>query len=110
MSNLPILICNKSIISSFTMTSSTSSAVLDISEASGFFIQAVWTGTPVGNLIVEVSSDGNIFSTLTTQAVGGSAGSYILNEPEYHATYIRVRYSFSSSTGSLTVNFSAKRC
>lgn len=98
---------NSAIINGQSMTTNITSAVQDLSQVNGFCVHAVYTGSPVGSLIIEVSNDGSTFYPLVTQAISTS-GNFLSNQPNMHAVFARVRYTFTSGSGSLTVNLSAK--
>lgn len=85
-------------------------------------IQAVWTGTPVGNFTIEttcdvgsVESDGSVTGltnwdtyTGSTQAAGGGSGSFTWRLNSVPDAWVRLKYTRSSSTGSVTARFNAK--
>lgn len=72
-------------------------------------IQAVWTGSPVGTLILQISNDNVTFSDYTgsSTAVSG-AGDFMWNLLDIGYQWIRVKYTRVSGTGSLTVTLSYK--
>lgn len=86
-------------------------------------IQAVWTGTAVGNFTIETSDDmGSIddvtgrptgithWTTYTgsTQAAGGSSGSFVWRLNFIPDAWVRLKYTSSSSTGTVNARFNAK--
>lgn len=87
-------------------------------------IQAVWTGAPVGSFIIQISNDvcavepgdnpsANVVNwttyTNSTVAVSG-AGDFLWNSPP-NAGYrwVRLFYTKSSGTGSVTATFNGKQ-
>ncbi len=107
------------------MSGSLNSFGIDISQSNLTTIQASWSGSPVGNLKLQISCDPvavngivgqdpakNVVNwsdyTGSTQAAGGSAGNFgwILGSVGYR--WIRVVYTEASGTGSLTVNCDTK--
>lgn len=70
-------------------------------------VQCVYTGSPVGSLALQVSVDGISFVDALTQAVTG-ADTTIFNLPLLGSCYIRVKYTFTSGTGSLNVTVTIK--
>lgn len=105
----PLFVINQKVFNAQSMTSTATSETLDIAETIGFCVHAIWTGTPVGNLTYEGSNDSINFVVLTTQAAGGAAGQWLSNAEHQHFRYLRVKYTATSSTGSLTCYVSAKR-
>lgn len=91
------------------MTANRVSSVIDISELVGFAAHEIYTGSPTGTLVVEGSNDGTNFVTVDTNSLTGSAGQKLVEKDRAHWRYIRVSYTFSSGTGSLTVYVSGKR-
>lgn len=106
---LPILIINKRILDSVSMGSTQTSEILDLGESAGYCVHAIWSGTPTGDLLVQGSNDAVNFVSVNTQATGGTAGQLLFNVEKQHYRYVRVQYSFSSSTGTLDCYVSAKR-
>lgn len=109
MSALPILTSNKPVIVNQLMTANLSSGALDVSGEKGYAVQAVWSGTPTGTIIVEASLNGSTFAQIASQALAGAAGNYFLNVPDVYYTTVQVRYAFTSGTGTLNVTVSTKR-
>ena len=109
MAELPVFLGNNKIFDANTMTSTLTSATQDIAEAGGYCSHSIFTGTPTGTLTVEASNDGVNFSIVHTLALTGSAGQDLYNADKPHYRYVRVKYTFSSGTGSLTTYFSSKR-
>lgn len=73
-------------------------------------IQAVWTGTPVGTLYLETSSNKTTWSTYTgSQAAVSGAGDFTWHILLCGTPWIRVSYTRSSSTGSATIIATSKR-
>jgi hypothetical protein len=84
---------------------------------------AIWTGSPVGTIKVQVSNDNvvalpgstnpssNVVNWLdypsTTQTVSG-AGSFVWNFSDAGYLWSRVYYTFTSGTGSLLINACVK--
>ena len=101
-----------------SLTASSNLAALWIGHAALVALHFVVTGTPVGTFKIQASCDvGNVnaqslvnqSATVTnwvdvgTSVAVSSAGSYFINvvDPGYH--WLRVVYTATSSTGSLTV-------
>lgn len=110
MSNItPIFVVNKQLFNAEVMGSNLTSEVIDISELTGFAIHSIWTGSPVGNLLVQGSNDGTNFYTIDTHAAGGALGQHIYNAAGQHYRYVRLAYTYTSGTGALTSYISGKR-
>lgn len=109
---LPIFILNDLIFDDESMASDLESVILDLGEAVGFCVHSVWTGSPDGDVIVQVSNfldDSSSFVDIDTQATGGAAGKHILNVEHAHYRYIKVIFDRTSGSGSLKCRVSAKR-
>lgn len=85
-------------------------------------IQAVWTGTPVGDFTVETCDDvGNPLPdgtvtgltnwdtyTGSTLAAGGSTGVFTWRIHSLPDRWVRLKYTATSSTGTINARFNAK--
>lgn len=88
-------------------------------------VQAVWTGTPVGDFTIETSCDvGNIDPTTglpdsgsitnwvlysgSTQAAGGGDGMFIWRLTTVPDRWVRLKYTRTSGTGTVNARFQAK--
>ncbi len=97
-------------------TSTLNSQPITISQAFGFSVQVFWTGTPVGNWTLQGSCDAGYieangtvtgvshWSTIanSTVAAGGAAGDFVVNYEGSYFRWVRVVYTASSSTGTIT--------
>lgn len=102
----PILFSNKAI--TLDLGASGSTAVQDVSLISMAAVQEVYTGTaPTGTIIVEGSNDGVNFNTVDSNAIV-LAGSKMVRISPLEFVYLRVSYTRTSGTGTLTVNISGK--
>lgn len=98
------------------MASSITSSAVEIRNQDNIGIQLNWTGTPVGTFAIQISSDhledmegnvqvaGNWVSLPLSPAVAaaGSADSAYIDLNQLSAQYIRIVYTRTSGTGSLT--------
>lgn len=84
---------------------------------------AAWTGTPTGTFTVEACNDAQFdpngayiantgsWDTIvlsTTPAATGAAGSALVSIAQLSFAFVRLRYTASSGTGSLTVTVAGK--
>lgn len=72
--------------------------------------QFIWTGTGIGSIDLEVSSDGVKWTAAKSGAPGPSGfdGDHVI-EILTAMKFVRAVYSHVSGTGTLSVNFSGKR-
>lgn len=108
-SELPIFMFNNHAISAFSMVGNTDSGVIDIAEASGYCVHAIYTGSPTGTITINASNDGINFSQIANQSLTGSGGQFLSNQIGSYYRYVRVNYVFSSGTGILDCYISGKR-
>lgn len=105
---------NSKIVSNGDMSlASVHSTIISLDQVYISGIQAVWTGTPTGTIIIEVScdppADGNNNVSVTNWsdlsgsdlALTGSAGSYFWNLGNIGAQWARLTYTRTGSTGTL---------
>lgn len=114
----------KNLLTNGSMGSSINSFGIDLNQAYLTCIQAVWTGSPVGSIQLEISCDnvqpinannadpaGNVvnWSVYTGSPVavsGAGSNAWIITGVGYR--WIRVQYVYSSGTGSLLVQANTK--
>lgn len=117
---------NVPIINAVSMATSITGPATNINQLPGISYDLVWTGTPVGTFQVQVSntyqqdSQGNQLAvghweTLPTSSFtgtypvpAGSSGSGFLDVVGTEAAWVRLTYTASSGTGTLTVVPAAK--
>jgi hypothetical protein len=101
------------LFSSVSMATNQTSISLPISKYSGYAIQAVWVGSPVGTLKVNVSNDpGPTVTNWTvlansTATVNG-AGDQFYNISGANYTYVQLVYTASSGGGTLSATATGK--
>jgi hypothetical protein len=74
-------------------------------------VNCVYTGTPTGDLIYEISSDMSAptnWQPLATVPVAGAAGNQIWLDRNAPYKYIRISYTFTAGLGTLNINVIAK--
>lgn len=86
------------------------SAAFDLGDITVYGVQVIFTGANVvGTLTLEASNNGSNFVTVasSSQAVTASAGAYwSVTGAGYR--YVRVAWDYTSGTGNITVELSAK--
>lgn len=110
-------ILNESLLSGGSMAGNLNSVPLNLEFAFGYAIQCEFTGSPVGSLKLQGSNDAapdanfqfpNFAPTNWTDLSGTStavaaAGSVMFNAASTYYRYVRVVYTFTSGTGSLSI-------
>ncbi len=92
-------------MSQATLTSSS----VDMTEFALGAIQAVFTGAPVGTFKLQISNDGTTFSDYTgSSAAISAAGDFIWNLVDAGYLSVRLVYTKTSGTGSVTAKAVAK--
>lgn len=107
-SDQPIFAINVKVFDAVAMTSNLSSAVIDLSQTTGYALHAIWTGAPVGTISASGGDDGINFVAVASNSTGGTSGQYLLNVEKIHYRYVQITYTFTSGSGSLTAYVSAR--
>lgn len=97
---------NTNVLYTGDMSATFTSDPLYIGDKKHFCFHAVYTGasSPVGTLTVEVSIDGNTWETLTDSSVAVSAaGSHMYNVDKAAYLLARIKYTFTSGSGDMTI-------
>lgn len=111
------IIVGSHLINAQTISADFTSAVQTIQYQDNIGIQFIWTGTPTGTFSVLVSADYNAgtgvgtFSPLTLSSVptpAGSGGNGVLLISSLPFCYFKVKYTYTSGTGTLNVWVSGK--
>ena len=92
-----------SYIAAGDMSGTITGSTLDIWDIDLMSFQIDYTGTPTGTFSVEVSNDEATWTELTLSTAvlaAGSADNHFI-DCETSARYIRLKYTFTSGTGSL---------
>lgn len=100
------------IINAGTMTGTSvlTSSTVDMSQASLLGLTFTWTGAAVGTFSCEVSHDASSWAsyTITLPTVSNNAGTYAVQLVDFAHQFLRVKYTNSSSSGSLTIKACVK--
>lgn len=117
------------IATNVSMGASSKSIGIDINQEHSWSIQVVWTGAPVGDFTVEVSNDivpvaasstnpvgpdpaANVVNwsmyTGSTVAAGGADGNWMYISQLAPYRWVRLSYSRTSGTGTLSATLFAK--
>lgn len=108
---LPIHLLNSTLVSAVSMGANITSSSLDLNEANTYCAQLIYTGTPTGTLKLQGSNDNSNWTDISGKSVAlaGSAGSSFLSDTGFGYGFLRIVYTFTSGTGSLTATVNAKR-
>jgi hypothetical protein len=95
--------------SSNSMTENLTSNSIDIRTVYGCSLQFKYTGAPVGTMTVEATDDEiipavsqNWVTVLNSSVAVSGTGDHIYNIAGLNTGFIRLRYTFTSGTGTLT--------
>ena len=98
-----------SMVAAGNMTATITSSAVDLQDLNIYAIQAVYTGSPVGTLKLQVSVDGTNYDDYTGSSLAVSAaGSNTWKVSAAGERYVRLVYTFSSGSGTLDVSLSGK--
>lgn len=99
-----------SYISGGDMSGNITGPAQDLSYIIGYAVHAIWTGTPTGTVVLQVSNDGVTWENITTTstATGGIADSVLFNITDAMYKKVRLTYTRTSGTGTLNVTFMGK--
>lgn len=113
------LIESERTINDFTMAANTVSKRVDASGLLFLSFHAIWTGTPTGTFLVEVSNvedpdeafasadfDDLAVTGITDPA--GAAGFSLFSILDFPYRWVRLKYTFGASTGVLNVHLHGK--
>ena len=91
------------------MAADITSPVQQLTQMAMCSIQANFTGSPVGSLILQISNDNLVWTDYTgsSTAVSG-AGNFLWNLVSTGFQFVRVFYDRTSGTGSLSITVNGK--
>lgn len=96
-------------IVSVALTADYASPLQDYTSLYVGSIQITWTGTPAGTFQPQESDDGiTWFDKGTPQAAGGAVGTKLYSFTDIGTRYLRLKFTFTSSTGSANIIFVGK--
>lgn len=106
------------IVTNGNMIATITSSVVPLDNVQDFSIEGIWTGSPNGSIIVQVSNDmvnssaaiaanSWVDYTNTSQTIT-TAGNFLWNFTNQNMKWLRVVYTFSSGTGTLNVIYGRK--
>lgn len=94
---------------SSALTASLTSDVCDVRTEVVYSVQASWSGTPTGTLKLQLSNDATTWTDgPSPQTLSGAAGSYLWDTVQTGVGYVRLAYTFTSGTGTLSAVFGCK--
>lgn len=113
---------NGPIMTDVAMTANANSLPVFMKQEFMASLQAVWTGSPVGNFTIEttldeghVNPDGTVSGlvnwdtyTGSSQAAGGSTGVFTWRLTSVPDRWVRLHYAFTSGSGTVNARFQAK--
>ncbi len=107
----PILLQNSKAFDEVSLASNQLSNIIDLGEADCFACHFVWTDAPVGTVDTYASNseDPDDFVRIDYMSTAGTPGSHLLNVPKFAWRYIKIGYTKTSGSGTLTAYVSAKR-
>ncbi len=86
--------------------------ILDVTTMDDLGLEVTWTGTAIGTIEIMGSVSGAVFYALTFDPVlgqpAGSSSGYLIDLQQFPFPYLMVKYTNSSSTGSITTWVCAK--
>jgi len=86
-----------------------SSTAIDVTRLIYASLAVEWSGTPTGSLVVEVQNgDSPWIATTFTQALSGAAGTKMFEFTLMPWENMRLTYTRTSGTGTLSAHFIAK--
>jgi hypothetical protein len=99
------------LMSAVSLGASTTSNPVDVTHLSNVAIHLIYTGTPTGTIDVEVSNDSTnwiVLGSPNTVALSGAAGGTLLQLTNIGYYHLRIKYTRTSSTGTLTALLGGK--
>lgn len=94
------------LISAADVSANIESDVIDLRFNLGVYIQASFTGSPSGSVVLQASNDQSNWSTLDTVSISGTT-LLSINKPDIYAPYVRV-IKASGGTGTMSVSLTLK--
>ena len=93
------------IITSGNPSANLTSEVIDIRFNYGVFIQAKYTGSPTGDIVLEASNDQVTWTQIDKVTISGASN--FINKDAIYAPYVRI-YKAAGGTGTVTVTATIK--
>lgn len=106
------MIVNESIMADANMTATSYSTAMCLEKTSGFSIQAVVTGSPVGTLKLQGSNDESSptnYTDIGGSSFAASATTFIWNVDRPHYKWVRLAFVFTSGSGTLNARYNQNR-
>ena len=99
------------VIESGDLSGSLTSVITDCEQMDRISYTGVWSGTGVGGEIKVFKSDDKVnwsqIPMSDTLLLSGTSGDFFLECTEVNFKYVKLTYTFSAGTGSLTVSYHA---
>ena len=82
---------------------------IEISQLSIVSVQCVWTGNPVGNLILQASNMGDFYSDISPSLIAvNGPGDIIYTVSGFGYFYLQVYYQFINNSGTMKITVGKK--
>lgn len=110
----PIHLFNDKVIDSQSMGADITSSSKNVQEAISYSVHCIWSAgsTPVGTLDLQGSNDDVNFTSVLESGpapISGNSGSLLINVEKHSYGYMRVVYTRTSGSGTMTTLVNAKR-
>lgn len=106
----PLHLFNNKLIDAQSMGTSITSSSQNMQRVISYAVQVYWTGTtPIGTFDLQASNDDTNYTSLLSApiAVTGNTGSIMIDVAKRGYGYIKVIYTRTSGTGTITVQVNA---
>jgi hypothetical protein len=97
------------VLANGSMAANITSPSIHIRDVSAATLQANWTGTPSGSLILQISNDELVWTDYSgSTALVSGPGNFAWNMLSAPFPFVRINYLFAGGTGLLNLTLSGK--